>query len=82
MYSIAVSTAEERGCAEPIMQRWIPEHKFEEYKTKNKHKIAKCQGTAIENRNKKRYVTKSAATACLRLQIKTTKPKTQQSAIP
>ena len=39
MYSSAVSIAEERGCAEPIVQQWIPEHKFEEYKTTNKHKI-------------------------------------------
>ena len=78
MYSSAVSIAEERGFAEPIVQQWIPEHKFEEYKTTNKLKIATCQGTAIAKRNQKQDGTQSAATACLSLQIKVTKPKTQQ----
>jgi len=49
MYCSAVFTAEERGCAEPIVQRWIPEHKFDEYKTTNKHKI----DTAIAKINQK-----------------------------
>ncbi len=44
-------TAEERGCAEPIVLRWIPELKFEGCTTINNHNIEKKWNTS-QNKNK------------------------------